>query len=354
MTHKFVKALLASSIFALATFGLTACDSDNGTSPSNGGSSVPVPTTNDAEISFDNLKAAPAGSIVNFTGTLNLDASDTNITNQTVLQFDSLQFYVTAEGSNKTIGVTPTVTGLTFPITGTASINQKVTVDLKDAAFTECGSFDLLIIAYATIDTVHKSSSARITFNRSADLYCKAAESSSSGPAVTEIEMTSYEVTLSTNTAQGLDLATGTASTSTTADIVIVKNVVGTNADVNVTSGNGTLFAPINNADVDASGCTSYSVGYWPETWGTIGYTADICPDTYNKNTVYVSDFKYNTIAGESITNIISEGADQIYVAKTPSYNASTGAGFYAFGMTARTAENNNGHSITLKVYKVK
>lgn len=349
MNFKFAKTMLLGSAMALSTIGFVACGGESGT---NAGPSANIPKENDAHIQFNNLKSAPAGNTVSFSGTITLDASDSNVTDQTVFQFDSVQVFVTTPGSTKILDVVPTITKApALPAKNISLTQMGIIVDLSSEKFTSCGAFDLLVNVYATVDKDPKVRAAdRISFNR-ADRFCPVASSSASNePAKAEIEMASYEVILSTATRPGLNLATKEVSASTTADLVVVK----TAEDVNITSGNGTLFAPISNKEEDETGCTWYSTGMWPEEVYKIEFEATTCPTTYNKNKVYVSDFKYKSIEGTEITSIITESAGQIYVAKTKNYNATTGAGFFAFAMTGKKPESNGDYTITLKVYKLK
>ncbi len=355
MNFKFAKTLLVSSALTMGAFGLVACGGENPSGPSNGGTKIEVPKENDASISFTKMTANKSGDNMRFSGSVTLDQKDTNVTENTSLEFDSVQVMVVKKTDlNKALPVKPIVGNPFVGPAETISLQSlNIAVNLKDPDFKECGSFALAVNVFGTfIDETGKSHKKRaidyIDFERPQATYCKE-EQQHEQPIAQEIEMISYTATISTTDGVGLDLATGKAGN----DIVAVKAADGSE-DVDITSATGAKFSPITNADEDATGCTWYNTSFWPELASTIGFTADKCPTAVTKTQAFVSDFKYRSIDGAGIEHLISDNDGKIFVVKTSSYNAATGAGFYAFGVSERKRENNNNFTLTLKVYKIK
>ena len=335
MTYKFAKALLAGSVFAMGAFGLVACGDDSSSSKPSGPEDKPisVDSKQDASITFTGLTVSPAGTQVKLTGSIGLDFTDTlSSAAPENLQFTNVSIKIGKLQNGQPVGISaePTMSLPAFPRNGIVSLTESnVLFNLQDPSLTDCGDYLFIITAEAT-DGVNKFSNTQtVSFARPA-LYCQTAPASSSSSQPTaEIEMVACpEITLSTELTPGLDLATCTPTTSTTADIVVIKSA----GDYSITSGNGTMFSPITNGD-------DYDATYWP---------------TEAKGVAYMSDFKYNSITGKSINNLQENYAYEIYVAKTPAFNQATGAGFFAFGVTGATPGNNGNFTIKMTVYKAK
>jgi len=333
MKFNFAKTLLVSSALTMGAFGLVACGDDKGTGK------VDVPT--DASIIIKDAGALVAGTIVKFSGTITTDIANTDIDQDADFAIDSLELQV-ADNNLKATKVVPTPASYKAG-PGVDKLDLSfidATVMLDDANFTSCGTFKLNVIVYAHLDKTKKKSSVQIPFERNAALFCPdAPASSASGPAApTEIEMTTYTVDMSTDQLPGLDLASGKASNSLTADIVLSKVTGG----VAITSGNGTLFATITN-ESDSNYDDDYAVDYWPEV--------------VNSRSAYLSDFKVaRGITKTQISDAVESGSPsyEIYVAQTPNGNLTTGVGIYAFGVTAAKEGLNKNFNVSLKVYKKK
>ncbi len=339
MNFKFAKTLLMGSVISMGAFGLVACGDDS----SSGAEAKPddpiVLPENDASIMFERLTANSAGEVVRFGGSISLDFADTTLPEDVSLAFTGIELKVAYGEALTGTTVQPQVTIMpSFPLENNIVLNEMgIIVNLNDPGFTECGNYNLVVKVTAEAGKKTKEAAGVIPFVRE-ESFCKAPEPSSSDtPAKAEIEMTSYTVNMSTNMAPGLNFATGVAGADLTADLIISKAA----GDVTITSGNGTLFAPIANAELDKDYYNDYEVGYWPEN------------NTKGDGKAYVSSWMYRDIAGATIENII-ENSSQIYVAKTAAYNAETGAGFYAFAVEKYTEGNNKDFNVTLKVYKAK
>ena len=335
MKSKFTKTLLMSSVIAMGAFGLTACGGEETPSgPKEGG---------DAEIILDETATSvTAGAIVKFVANISLAVDNPSIGQDADFAIDSLTFEV-VDASNKKVNVQPTYTLPLFPTDKIALNSMMVTVNLSDPGFSnKCGDYNLAVKVFAHLTegskTSKKSATQLIPFTRSSEVFCAAIESSSGGGAVvsSEIEMVTYTAAMSTADKMGLDLATGTVSASTTADIVLTK----TSGGVILSSGNGTLFSTITN-DTDSNYDDDYDVTMWPEE--------------ENGRNAYVSDFRFKNITKTQLP-IVESGspAIEIFVALTPNGDAKTGTGFYAFAAVAAAEGLNRDFDVTLKVYKKK
>lgn len=334
MKFNFAKTLLMSTALTMGAFGLVACGGDNGSS---------AKTPHDESITIKGEEALIAGTIVKFSGTITTDNSNPDIDQDADFAIDKLVLQVIDE-KEKVTKVVPT------PDTYQAEANVDkldlsyigATVMLDDPNFTTCGIFKLNVIVYAHLDKDSKVSSVQIPFERNAERFCPAAPASSAGggsAASTEIEMTTYTVDMSTDQLPGLDLASGKASNSTTADILLSKVKDG----VAITSGNGTLFTPIANEQIT------------PSNWDD-DYMVDCWPEVENNRPAYLSDFKVRTVTKTQIADAVDGGSpsQEIYVALTPNGDLTTGAGVYAFGITDAKEGLNGNFNVTLKVYKKK
>ncbi len=338
MKFNFAKTLLMGSALAMGSFGLVACG---------GGESTQAKTPTDASIIIKDSDAIVAAPIVKFKGTISTDTENPDVDQDAEFEIDSLKFEVIDSKNNKTkVPVSP-ASYVTGPGVDKVALNQiglETTVMLDDPNFTSCGTFQLNVIVYAHLDKKKKLSSVQIPFERNAELFCPATPESSSGSsASTEIEMTYYTVDMSTDQLPGLDLATGKASTSATADIVLAKVKKGSDNGVAIKSGNGTLFSMIANEQVTPSNYDDdYMVDYWPEV--------------ENNRPARLSDFMVRSVTKTEIGDAVDGGSpsQEIYVALTPNGDLTTGAGVYAFGITSAKQGMNGDFTITMKVYKKK
>ncbi|MCQ2105226.1 MAG: hypothetical protein MJZ26_05490 [Fibrobacter sp.] len=338
MNFKFAKTLLMGSVISMGAFGLVACGDDSSSGPSNQDNpgEIVVPTQKDANIIFTNMSKVDAGSMVKFLGSVALDLYDTT-TQQNLdnVKFTEITFQVgrveagSLKPSTANVAITIPPSFETSNVTRMNLNEMGVSVSLTDPNFTECGDFNLVVTVKANDGTKDFVSSDQIAFSRP-DSYCKTVDPTPTEPVVkAEVEMVPYTATVSTNLAPGLNFATGVASADLTSDLIVSKAAGG---EITISSGNGTLFSPI-------LANSFYEVGIWPEE--------------VEQRTAYMSDFLYKAIEGTTLENIISNSS-QIYVAKTAAFDATTGAGFYAFGVDSYQEGNNKDYTLVLKVYKAK
>ncbi len=344
MSYKFAKSLLAGSLLAMGAFGLVACGDDGSTTKPNSGASNPisVDSRQDASISFTGLNVVNAGTQVKLTGSIGLAFADTTNAASANLQFTGVTIQigkVVGTGVN-TISAQPTFALPAFPTNKSISLTESnVMFNLQDPSLTECGEYQFIITATANDGSSKKdfSNTQTISFSRP-EMYCAAnntpASSASTTPANSPVMVACPEVTLSTELAPGLDIATCTASASTTADIVVKKSKSNSGDDYSITSGNGATFSIISNTD-------EYGQDYWPDQ------------NPANGGVVHMSDFKYKTITGTTLDNLKENYTFDIYVGKTKAFNEATGAGFFAFAINEAKIGNNGNYTVKMTVYKV-
>lgn len=345
MKFNFAKTLFASSLFAIGAFGLIACGDDSSSGSAGGdenGEPVEVPTQQDATIDVSGVSARQSGTNMKFYGTFTLNTIDTSSAHSDALQFTNMAYKVAkgADINNLTTvnvnvnatTVTPTKQGIDLGSMASANVS----VSLLDTGFTSCGSFMLIVTAYANDGEKDFENTQTIPFTRDSLEFCQEIPSSSSEePVKQEIQMVPCQIDLSTDMMPGLNLATCTgvaAAEAATADVIFNKAGSTSDPEVEVTSGNGATFAPITNTD-------DYEVDMWPE-------------DVNGGRNAYLSDFKYRApIAGPSIAGMI-ENSNQIYVAKAAGGDEATGTGIYAFAISSYKEGNNGNYNLTVKLYK--
>lgn len=348
------KKLLLGTALAMSTVNFMACSDDSTAAPTPSG-----PTSSAAEeihirentdlspIKFETISAQLGGNKEFFKGNIQIDILDTlSSENPDQVYFTNVEFTVGRIENDKAVESTAQVVFNPIqPQMQTLNLQEMgVSIDFSDPSFTDCGTYVLMVTATASDDAgkpdkfVTTGQSEK--FQRP-EAYCKSKEPESSAAVeVKQIEMETYEVTLETNGKKGLNLAAGT--TFTEAEIAAgnavhftLDNVGGV---ITINSQNGTLFSPITNGDDNINYDDDWSFNYYPET--ELGRSA------------YVSDFQYKDISGTSIDPL--DQTDLIYVAKATTYDANTGAGFFAFVLIAKQELTNKDYSMTFKVYKAK
>ena len=314
---------------------------------------IVVPDQSDFTITASELDSRVAGDEVRFKGKfmLNLLGDSTVVDSSLNIYFTSISYMVgvgTDINSMARANVNVNINNIVFPTQNSIDLNSmnsaRVSIDLLDPGFTECGMYSLIVTVTATSGDMVFQRTEIIPFERDAAEYCWGEYSSSSTVQVKEIPMTTCQVELSTNVNPGVDLAycvAVPAAGAATADIIFEKAGDVTNPELSAKSGSGLLFSPITNGDLPPY-TDDYEVDIWPE---------DMNPDR-SPATAYVSDFKFNAIEGTQLNNMI-QNFNQIYVAKAPTYNADTGEGFYAFAITETSEGNNGDYTFKVKIYKV-
>ena len=351
----FAKKLILSSVFAIGAFGLIACGSDSKSSteagPDQQGDKIVVPDKKDPNITVTEFSSRIAGDEIRFKGQFGLDfvgdpdAQD-NVYNTVFTGIDYKVGKGTDASNMVNVGVTISSNQILFPTQNSIDLNSMnsayVSVNLTDPAFTECGTYSLVVTVTANDGEKDYQRTEIIPYERDAGEYCRTEDTTSQQPVKVEIPMTSCQVELSTNVNPGLSLSTCTAvPAGSPADITFSKAGTRNEPELAATTGAGVFVTPITNGDLPPY-ADDYEVDMWPEDMN-----ADRSPAT-----AYVSDFKFKAIEGTQLTGMI-QNANQIYVAKTAAYNAETGAGFFAFAITEPTEGNNGDYTFKVKVYRV-
>ena len=351
----FAKKLILSSVFAIGAFGLIACGSDSKSSteagPDQQGDKIVVPDKKDPNITVTEFSSRIAGDEIRFKGQFGLDFVGDPDAQDSVFNtvFTGIDYKVgkgTDASNMVNVGVTISSNQILFPTQNSIDLNSMnsayVSVNLTDPAFTECGTYSLVVTVTANDGEKDYQRTEIIPFERDAGEYCRTEDTTSQQPVKVEIPMTSCQVELSTNVNPGLSLSTCTAvPAGSPADITFSKAGTRNEPELAATTGAGVFVTPITNGDLPPY-ADDYEVDMWPEDMN-----ADRSPAT-----AYVSDFKFKTIEGTQLTGMI-QNANQIYVAKTAAYNAETGAGFFAFAITEPTEGNNGDYTFKVKVYRV-
>ena len=351
----FAKKLILSSVFAIGAFGLIACGSDSKSSteagPDQQGDKIVVPDKKDPNITVTEFSSRIAGDEIRFKGQFGLDFVGDPDAQDSVFNtvFTGIDYKVgkgTDASNMVNVGVTISSNQILFPTQNSIDLNSMnsayVSVNLTDPAFTECGTYSLVVTVTANDGEKDYQRTELIPFERDAGEYCRTEDTTSQQPVKVEIPMTSCQVELSTNVNPGLSLSTCTAvPAGSPADITFSKAGTRNEPELAATTGAGVFVTPITNGDLPPY-ADDYEVDMWPEDMN-----ADRSPAT-----AYVSDFKFKAIEGTQLTGMI-QNANQIYVAKTAAYNAETGAGFFAFAITEPTEGNNGDYTFKVKVYRV-
>lgn len=351
----FAKKLILSSVFAIGAFGLIACGSDSKSSteagPDQQGDKIVVPDKKDPNITVTEFSSRIAGDEIRFKGQFGLDFVGDPDAQDSVFNtvFTGINYKVgkgTDASNMVNVGVTISSNQILFPTQNSIDLNSMnsayVSVNLTDPAFTECGTYSLVVTVTANDGEKDYQRTEIIPFERDAGEYCRTEDTTSQQPVKVEIPMTSCQVELSTNVNPGLSLSTCTAvPAGSPADITFSKAGTRNEPELAATTGAGVFVTPITNGDLPPY-ADDYEVDMWPEDMN-----ADRSPAT-----AYVSDFKFKAIEGTQLTGMI-QNANQIYVAKTAAYNAETGAGFFAFAITEPTEGNNGDYTFKVKVYRV-
>ena len=350
----FAKKLILSSVFAIGAFGLIACGSDSKSSteagPDQQGDKIVVPDKKDPNITVTEFSSRIAGDEIRFKGQFGLDFVGDPDAQDSVFNtvFTGIDYKVgkgTDASNMVNVGVTISSNQILFPTQNSIDLNSMnsayVSVNLTDPAFTECGTYSLVVTVTANDGEKDYQRTEIIPFERDAGEYCRTEDTTSQQPVKVEIPMTSCQVELSTNVNPGLSLSTCTAvPAGSPADITFSKAGTRNEPELAATTGAGVFVTPITNGDLPPY-ADDYEVDMWPEDMN-----ADRSPAT-----AYVSDFKFKAIEGTQLTGMI-QNANQIYVAKTAAYNAETGAGFFAFAITEPTEGNNGNYNLTVKLYR--
>jgi len=349
----FAKKLFLGSVIAMGAFGLVACGSD---SSSNTQQTVvdptdPVNQRKDDIIALSNPDQMEGIDEIKFYGTFIFDAS--KMATMTVEEFNTLKFtgvttklYKDAqEVPNAVITTNPNILLPAEKIILESAQSLGLSINLLQPALVQagCGNYQMVITVNATDDKgTQYEYTQSIPFVRKAEEYCKEATPESSSSSIEgdgEIFMQSCTVDLSTTDFPAIKLdnpciALDKASAAT-ADVIFTKVGNSKSSTVTISSGTGVLFGEDTENDTNN----------WPEVYN-------------GRAMAYMSDFKARLVQSTSIPNFMGDSEESretsIIIAHTPAFNATTGAGFYAFGIVDGSikALTNGEYSFTLKVYQ--
>lgn len=349
----FAKKLFLGSVIAMGAFGIVACgdDSSSNTQQTVVDPTNPVNQRKDDIIALSNPDQMEGIDEIKFYGTFVFDAS--KMSTMTVEEFSTLKFtgvttklYKDAqEVPNAVITTNPNILFPTEKIILESAQSLGLSVDLLQPAMVQagCGEYQMVITVKATDDKATEYEYTQsIPFVRKAEEYCKEApieSSSSSNEGAGEIFMTSCEVEISTieNSAINLDnpcMGIPKANAAT-ADVIFTKVGNSKSSTVTISSGTGVLFGEDYENDTNN----------WPEVYN-------------GRAMAYMSDFKARLVQSTTIPNFAGDSEESketsIIIAHTPAFNATTGVGFYAFGIVDGSLQTltNGEFSFTLKVYQ--
>ena len=234
---------------------------------------------------------------------------------------------------------TPLTVTFNKPTTTIPNVNwSDFGASIFDENKSDCGTFRIRATYMASYDPNVPAlwvSVDSVEFTRD-ESFCKPIEEIQAQTPVevpgSTVELTMFTVDVGTKDGTGISLASGTAVPLESADLYFTADeLTGT---VTAHTANGVQIAEYTNAR-DKN---------YEDDWTSI----DLPPDPH------MSDFKFKEKSlGPSISGI---DKFSFYVATTPSYNATTGDGFYAFTIQTKsdTPDSNNNYALTILVFKKK
>ena len=345
MKSKFITPLIFSSAFALGALSFVACGEDsnpnNFQTPTGSSSSSGEPWSSpvisqETAITFSQTGVASETSTrVKFQGSISLDLGDETVVDENAAVITGLDIVIVKKETQIPQGTATFVNPIAFPTASTINfLEAGLQTDLT-TGYTDCGEFELVIIAYADDGVNETNAKTTIPFNRSED-DCKEPESSSSAPPdVPGAPLDSFSVIVNTKYHNCINIATQTVSSEATGDICFEATAAGT---VNLSSTTGIKFAVYDNKN-DNDRLNDYGKNFLPNRIHT--------PTT--------DDFLYiESALKETYTNFMSE-EDKFFVAIGPDYVPYSGSatGFYAFlVMKKQPADINGDVEFNLLIYK--
>lgn len=346
MNSKFITPLIFSSAFALGALSFVACGEDNnpanlqqqtGSSSSSNQPWTQPSFSQETAVIFDQTGvASETVSRVKFQGSVYLDLGDEN----TIVDVDAavitgIDVVIVKKETQIPQGTATFVNPIAFPTASTINfLESGLQTDLT-TGYTDCGEFELKIVAYADDGYVQTNAMVTIPFNRSEE-NCKEPESSSSAPPdVPGAPLDSFSVNVNTQYHKCLNIATQTVSSDATGDICFESTAAGT---VNLSSTTGIRFTVYDNKN-DNDRLNDYGKNFLPNR-------------THNPTT---DDFLYvESALKDTYTNFTNED-DKFFVAIGPDYVPYSGSatGFYAFIVMKKQPPDANGDvQFNLLVYK--
>lgn len=353
MNFRFSNFFKIAALMSFVSLTLVGCSPSTPAAPDNNksSSSVAPPLSSVAPTKTSPVKINDFGvtqvgaNRFNLKGNIMIDYTDTTVKDVDSVKIDNIVLNVgLVQGTSlgdvgaKVIIQLPPA----YPTERVVNLNEiGAYIDL--ASFEACGEFMVEVIVYSKSDDGKNTYISKETapFSKPASIYCPEPISSSSSQEVL-IEMTSYEITLTTSKTNGnvaIDFETGTlfpaaqlAANKATIDAVLVwENGAGVLKSARsagldnypaLAGGNDTKFAEELNSP-----------------------SGEALPPP-----VYTKVFSYGTPS----MNMVEELTFGLYYAvHTSSYNAETKDGFFVF-MVGRDETSNNSTAIKFTVYKKK
>ncbi len=354
MNSKFVTPAILSSALTLSALSFIACGDDSNPviQPQPGVSSSSIYTepedTPITSIVFTGLEATAGTGKMFFKGSITIDVGDENtVADVDAVHFTDVKFVIRNSVTHATQGEVT----ITNPILDYASLANPVVslnemgvqTDLEKG-YTECGSFELVITAFATDGEISSNTTKTIPFVRSED-FCKEPEesSSSAAPEIKSAPLKHFTIEMDTKVAKCVNIATESKSDEG-GDLCFNPNASKNGLDLSSTT--GLQFALYTNKNDN-------------DEWND--YSFNLLPEELNERVAYTSDFLYNSGAlKDTFANVIhaqniANTANSFIVGVTSAYNPSSevATGFYAFAvMTTNIYDANGNSSFTLVIYK--
>ena len=188
----FAKKLILSSVFAIGAFGLIACGSDSKSStepdPNQPGDKIVVPDKKDPNITVTEFSSRIAGDEIRFKGQFGLDFVGDPDAQDSVFNtvFTGIDYKVgkgTDASNMVNVGVTISSNQILFPTQNSIDLNSMnsayVSVNLTDPAFTECGTYSLVVTVTANDGEKDYQRTEIIPFERDAGEYCRTEDTTS-------------------------------------------------------------------------------------------------------------------------------------------------------------------------------
>jgi hypothetical protein len=362
MNSKFVTPLIFSSALTLGALSFVACGEDStptGFQGPTGSSSstapwIPPEITPETAIIFGQIGVASETTTrVKFQGSVSLDLGDSNtVADVNAAVITGIDLAIVKKGTQEQQGVATFVNQIVYPTASTINfLEAGLQTDLT-TGYTDCGEFELIIVAYADDGIIQTNAMTTIPFTRSEE-NCKEPESSSSAPPdVPGAPLKSFSVSVSTKLNKCINIATETVTTEPAGDICFESTATGT---VNLSSTTGLKFTVYDNKN-DSDRKNDFGKNYMPEKRknadGTI-YPPVTADGTAHQTTT--DDFLYvEGSLSDTYTNFMNED-DKFFVALGPDFVPYSGSatGFYAFIVTKRESPDANGDvEFSMTIYK--
>ena len=352
MNSKFVTPLIFGSALSLGALSFVACGEDSnpnqfqpvGVSSSSTAPWIDPPITPETAIIFGQTGVASETTTrVKFQGSVSLDLGDTNtVADINAAVITGIDVVIVKKDTQIPQGEATFVNPIVYPTASTINfLESGLQTDLT-TGYTDCGEFELILVAYADDGIIQTNAMTRIPFTRSEE-NCREPESSSSAPPdVPGAPLKSFSVSVNTKLNKCINIATETVTTEPAGDICFESTATGT---VNLSSTTGLKFTVYDNKN-DNDRKNDYGKNYLPEKRKN---------DDGTPHQPTTDDFLYvESSLTAAYTNFMNED-DKFFVAIGPDFVPYSGSatGFYAFIVTKRESPDANGDvEFSMTIYK--